>query len=86
MQEVQDMTFEGVVGPGEAKLHPLRHMLTRAVGTGEPLPLVDTRIDPLQKKIVFCYVRMGYITLYPINAFLSCCPSHPLLLTQLRIW
>ncbi len=44
---VQDMIFEGEVDPAKAHLHPLRHMLTRAVGTGEPLPWVDNRIDPL---------------------------------------
>ena len=44
---VQDMIFEGEVDPAKAHLHPLRHMLTRAVGTGEPLPWVDNRIDRL---------------------------------------
>ena len=45
---VQDMIFEGEVDPKQAHLHPLRHMLTRAVGCGEPLELVDTRIDVLK--------------------------------------
>jgi len=44
---VQDMIFEGEVDPAKAHLHPLRHMLTRAVGTGEPLPWVDLYIDSL---------------------------------------
>lgn len=44
---VQDMIFEGEVDPTEAGRHPLRHLLTRVVGTSEPLPLVDTRIDHL---------------------------------------
>jgi protein phosphatase len=46
---VQDMIFEDEVDPQKAHLHPLRHMLTRAVGAGEPLNLVDTRIDPLKQ-------------------------------------
>jgi serine/threonine protein phosphatase PrpC len=44
---VQDMIFEGELDPKEAERHPLRHLLTRVVGTSEPLPLVDTRIDHL---------------------------------------
>ena len=47
---VQDMIFEGEVDPADAHLHPLRHVLTNAVGAGEPLSLVDSRIDPLQIK------------------------------------
>jgi PPM family protein phosphatase len=47
---VQDMIFEGEVDPKEAERHPLRHLLTRVVGTSEPLPLVDTRIDRIQPK------------------------------------
>ena len=42
---VQDMVFEGEVAPEEAGSHPLRHLLTRAVGTMEPLERVDARID-----------------------------------------
>ena len=45
---VQDMIFEGEVDPEQAHLHPLRHMLTRAVGTGEPLEWVDSRIDGIK--------------------------------------
>lgn len=53
---VQDMIFEGEVDPAKAHLHPLRHMLTRAVGTGEPLPWVDNRIDPLHtsERLLLC--------------------------------
>jgi len=47
---VQDMIFEGEVDSKEAERHPLRHVLTRVVGTSEPMPLVDTRIDRLQPK------------------------------------
>lgn len=47
---VQNMIFEGEVDPKEAERHPLRHVLTRVVGTSEPMPLVDTRIDRLQPK------------------------------------
>ncbi len=43
---VQDMIFEGEVAPEKAASHPLRHVLTRAVGTLEPLEWVDARIDP----------------------------------------
>ncbi len=56
---VQDMIFEGEVDPQKAHLHPLRHMLTRAVGTGEPLELVDTRIDELKKKDCFLICTDG---------------------------
>ena len=56
---VQDMIFEGEVAPEKAHLHPLRHMLTRAVGTGEPLTLVDSRIDPLKKKDCFLLCSDG---------------------------
>lgn len=56
---VQDMIFEGEVDPGRAHLHPLRHMLTRAVGTGEPLELVDSRIDPLEKEDCFLLCSDG---------------------------
>jgi serine/threonine protein phosphatase PrpC len=45
---VQDMIIEGEVDPRDAGKHPLRNLLTRVVGTTEPLPLVDTRIDRLQ--------------------------------------
>lgn len=56
---VQDMVFEGEVDPEKAHLHPLRHMLTRAVGTGEPLPIVDNRIDRLNKKDCFLLCTDG---------------------------
>lgn len=45
---VQDMIFEGEVDPEHAHLHPLRHMLTRVVGTGESLEWVDSRIDGIK--------------------------------------
>lgn len=45
---VQDMINEGEVDPTRAGTHPLRHLLTRAVGTEEALEWVDTRIDPLR--------------------------------------
>ena len=45
---VQDMIFEGEVAPENAHTHPLRHLLTRVMGTGEALSLVDCRIDPLK--------------------------------------
>ena len=45
---VQDMIFEGEVAPEHAHLHPLRHMLTRVVGTGESLEWVDSRIDRIK--------------------------------------
>jgi serine/threonine protein phosphatase PrpC len=45
---VQDMIFEDEVDPEYAHLHPLRHMLTRVVGTGESLELVDSRIDGIK--------------------------------------
>lgn len=45
---VQDMIFEGEVDAAHAAEHPLRHLLTRVVGTAEPLQWVDTRVDPLE--------------------------------------
>lgn len=56
---VQDMIFEGEVDPEQAHLHPLRHMLTRAVGTGEPLEWVDTRIDKLKSSDSFLLCTDG---------------------------
>lgn len=44
---VQEMIFEGEVDPAYAHLHPMRNLLTHAVGTGEPLCHVDRRIDRL---------------------------------------
>jgi protein phosphatase len=41
---VQDMIAEGDLTPESAKTHPFRNMLTRAVGTQEPLEEVQTRI------------------------------------------
>ena len=45
--------------PEKAHLHPLRHMLTRAVGNGEALPLVDTRTDRLKEKDCFLLCTDG---------------------------
>ena len=56
---VRDLVLEGEIDANEANLNPLRHMLTRAVGTGEPLSLVDTRIDPLQNKDCFLLCTDG---------------------------
>jgi protein phosphatase len=42
---VQEMIFEGEVSPEKADVHPLRHLLTQAVGTGEPLDHVAYRMD-----------------------------------------
>ncbi|RJQ75991.1 MAG: serine/threonine-protein phosphatase [Desulfobacteraceae bacterium] len=44
---VQEMIFEGELDPRKARTHPLRNMLTLAVGTEEPLAYVATRIDRL---------------------------------------
>ena len=56
---VQDMIFEGEVDPKNASSHPLRHVLTRAVGTGEPLQWVDCRIDFLKKRDRFLLCSDG---------------------------
>ena len=53
------MIFEGEVEPEKAHLHRLRHMLTRVVGTGDPLTLVDSRIDPLKIKDCFLLCTDG---------------------------
>jgi len=45
---VQEMIFEGELDPAKALTHPLRHLLTNAVGTQEPLAYLDSRIDRLQ--------------------------------------
>jgi len=42
---VQEMIFEGEIDPDQAKRHPMRHLLTNAVGTAEPLIYVQERID-----------------------------------------
>lgn len=41
---VQEMIDEGELSPEHAAAHPFRNVLTRAVGTGEPLEKVDTGI------------------------------------------
>jgi len=41
---VQEMIDEGELTPEQAAAHPFRNVLTRAVGTGEPLEKVDTGI------------------------------------------
>ena len=53
---VQDMIFEGEVDPEKAAEHPMRHFLTRAVGTPESLDQVDIRVDPLRTgdRILLC--------------------------------
>lgn len=56
---VQDMIFEGEVDSEKTHSHPLRHMLTRAVGTREPLTLVDSRIDTLKTKDCFLLCTDG---------------------------
>ena len=56
---VQDMIFEGEVAPENAHKHPLRHLLTRAVGTGEALQLVDCRIDDLKLGDIFLLCSDG---------------------------
>lgn len=42
---VQEMIFEGEIDPVQAHRHPMRHLLTNAVGTVEPLTYVEARID-----------------------------------------
>ncbi len=41
---VQEMIDEGDLSPSGAATHPLRNMLTRALGTQEPLEKIDTEI------------------------------------------
>jgi protein phosphatase len=53
------LIFEGEIDANEENLNPLSHMLTRAVGTGEPLSLVDNRVDPLQNKDCFLLCTDG---------------------------
>ena len=73
---VQDMIFEGEVAPEKAHLHPLRHMLTRAVGTGEPLALVDSRIDPLKTKDCFLLCSDGLYNVLTDTNILDLLSSH----------
>ena len=44
---VQEMIAEGEIDPQAADHHPLRHLLTQAVGTAEPLEHVFARVDPI---------------------------------------
>ena len=67
---VQDMIFEGEVDPAQAHLHSLRHMLTRAVGGGEALEWVDTRIDGLKSSDCFLLCTDGlYNAIAEIDIF-----------------
>ncbi len=45
---VQEMITEGEVDPEDADNHPLKHLLTQAVGTGEPLEHVLSRVDAIK--------------------------------------
>lgn len=45
---VQEMITEGEIDPGAVDTHPLRHLLTQAVGTAEPLEHVLARIDTIK--------------------------------------
>ncbi len=45
---VQEMITEGEIDPTTAHKHPLRHLLTQAVGTAEPLEHVLARVDRLK--------------------------------------
>lgn len=45
---VQEMITEGEIDPQTAGRHPLRHMLTQAVGTAEPLEHVLGRMDAIK--------------------------------------
>jgi protein phosphatase len=44
----QDMISDGAADPANAHEHPMRHMLTRTVGTEETLPWVDSRVDSIK--------------------------------------
>ena len=59
---VQEMIFEGEIDPRDALTHPLRHVLTQAVGTAEPLMQVDTRIDRLWPEDCFLLCTDGLTT------------------------
>lgn len=74
---VQDMIFEGEVDPKNASSHPLRHVLTRAVGTGEPLPLVDCRIDLLKKRDRFLLCSDGLTNTLSKRTILDILLGHP---------
>lgn len=45
---VQEMITEGEIDPAAANKHPLRHLLTQAVGTAEPLEHVLARVDRIK--------------------------------------
>lgn len=45
---VQEMITEGEVDPEDAGNHPLKHLLTQAVGTCEPLEHVMSRVDAVK--------------------------------------
>ncbi|CAB5139508.1 Protein serine/threonine phosphatase PrpC, regulation of stationary phase [Olavius algarvensis associated proteobacterium Delta 3] len=74
---VQDMIFEGEVNPAQAHLHPLRHMLTRAVGTGEPLEFVDARVDDLKADDCFLLCTDGLYNAVDENWIIDSLANRP---------
>jgi PPM family protein phosphatase len=62
---VQEMITEGEIDPAEAGTHPLRHLLTQAVGTAEPLEHVYARIDPVKSDDRFLLCTDGLYNAVP---------------------
>jgi len=57
--QVQELVNMGQLTPEEAAYHPLRHILTHAVGRKQSSGAVYTCIEPLQKKDVFLLCSDG---------------------------
>jgi protein phosphatase len=62
---VQEMITEGEVDPKRAGSHPLRHLLTQAVGTGEPLEHVHEHIDSVKANDRFLLCTDGLYNAIP---------------------
>mgnify|MGYP004484804635 CR=1 FL=1 len=69
---VQTFMDEGSITPDEAAVHPLRNVITRAVGTNLTRICFAARCT---KTICFCFVLTGYTAAYPIWRSPRSCPA-----------
>ncbi len=74
---VQDMIFEGEINSSQALVHPLRHMLTRAVGTEETLEFVDSRVDEVKAGDRFLLCTDGLTNTLSENGILEALEGPP---------
>lgn len=68
---IQDMIFEGELAPSDALFHPFRHMLTRTLGTVEPLEFVDSRLDQVKTGDRFLLCTDGLTNTLSDNSILE---------------